>query len=153
VKFIDDLVVDLATRACVDPARLYATGISSGAAMSSVLACRQGERFRAIAPVAGVVVFGPVRSGGPPLTVIAFHGTQDPILPYNGGPVFGGGGTSYPGVAPAMAGWAARGGCKASPETEAVSQHVTLQRWPGCSGGDRRALPSTGGGRMAGRSR
>ena len=64
VKFIDDLIVDLATRACIDPARLYATGISSGAAMSSVLACRQGERFRAIAPVAGVVFFGPVCSAG-----------------------------------------------------------------------------------------
>lgn len=135
VKFIDDLIVDLATRACIDPTRLYATGISSGAAMSSVLACREGERFRAIAPVAGVVFFGPVCSAGPPVTVIAFHGTQDPILPYNGGPVFGGGGTRYPGVAPAMAGWATRGGCKSSPETEAISQHVTLQRWPGCTGG------------------
>ena len=146
VKFIDDLIVDLATRACIDPTQLYAAGISSGAAMSSVMACREGNRFRAIAPVSGVVFFGPLCSGGPPVTVIAFHGTQDPILPYNGGPVFGGGGVTYPGVAPAMAGWAERGECSPKAEMTAVSAHVTLQRWPGCAAGTTVELYVVNGG-------
>ena len=135
VAFVDDLIADVASRACVDQSRLYATGISSGAAMSSVLACKEGDRFRAIAPVAGVVFFGPACSAGPPVTVIAFHGAQDPVLPYNGGPVFGGGGMLYPGVAPAMAGWAARGGCTSPPQNLRISAHVTLETWPSCQTG------------------
>ncbi len=35
VAFIDDLLEDVAKRACIDPSRTYSTGMSSGAAMSS----------------------------------------------------------------------------------------------------------------------
>ena len=35
--FIDDVLADVAKRACIDPSRTYSTGMSSGAAMSSLL--------------------------------------------------------------------------------------------------------------------
>ena len=145
VKFIDDLLVDLAGRACVDPSRLYAAGLSSGAAMSSLLGCKEGDRFRAIAPVAGVLFFEPT-CAGPPVSVIAFHGTRDPIVPYDGGPIFGAGGVSYPGVDPAMAGWAERAGCASPPETTQVSAHVTLEKWPACHAGTTVELYTVDGG-------
>jgi polyhydroxybutyrate depolymerase len=135
LTFINDLLTDLKTRACIDGSRLYATGISSGAAMSSILACKKADRFRVIAPVDGVVFFPWECTDGPPVSVIAFHGTKDPILPFNGGPIFSGGGATYPGAPPAMDGWAERGGCSSPPETEQVSPHVTLQRWAGCAAG------------------
>ncbi len=135
VSFLDDLLADVATRACIDETRTFATGISSGAAMSSLLACEQGDRFRSIAPVAGVIFFNWACADGPPVSVIAFHGTDDPVLPYAGGPIFGGGGTSYPGAPPAMDGWASRAHCATTPERTAASAHVTLERWTGCAAG------------------
>ena len=39
--------------ACVDPARAYADGISSGGAMTASLACRASDTFAGFGPVAG----------------------------------------------------------------------------------------------------
>ncbi len=146
VAFIDDLLVDVATRACIDPTRTFATGISSGAAMSSLLACEQGDRFRAIAPVSAVIFFPPVCTNGPPVSVIAFHGTDDFVVPYDGGPIFGGAGVIYPGVAKGMSGWVSRAHCAATPQRTAASAHVTLERWTGCAAGTTVELYTVEGG-------
>ncbi len=135
VTFIHDLLTDVAQRACVDTTHVYATGISSGAAMSSLLACKDGARFTTIAPVSGVVFLPFECSDGPPVNVIAFHGTSDFVLPYNGGSVFGGGGLSYPGAPQGMAGWVDRDACATTPDKTAVSAHVTLEQWPRCAQG------------------
>ncbi len=135
VRFIDDLLADVAKRTCVDQTHVYATGISSGAAMSSVLACKDGGRFRAIAPVSGVVFFPWECTDGPPVTVIGFHGTKDFVLPYDGGPIFGGGGAVYPGAPQAMDGWAARAHCASTPDRIPAGAHVTIERWKGCAAG------------------
>lgn len=39
---------------CIDSSRVYATGLSYGAFMSSSLACRMADRFAAVAPVSGL---------------------------------------------------------------------------------------------------
>jgi polyhydroxybutyrate depolymerase len=135
VTFINDLLTDVARRACVDETHVYATGLSSGAAMSSKLACKDGARFTAIAPVSGVVFLPSECKEGPPVSVIAFHGTNDFVLPFDGGSVFGGAGLSYPGALQGMDGWVTRGGCAATPEKTPVSPHVTLERWPRCASG------------------
>ena len=41
---------------CIDPDRVYSTGISNGAMLSTLLACRLPGKLAAIAPVAGVNV-------------------------------------------------------------------------------------------------
>ena len=73
--------------------------------MSSLLACQDGAGFTTIAPVSGVVFLPFECADGPPVNVIGFHGTNDFVTPFNGGPVFGGGGLSYPGAPQGMAGW------------------------------------------------
>jgi polyhydroxybutyrate depolymerase len=135
VAFIDDLLEDAAKRACIDPSRTYSTGISSGAAMSSLLACEEDGPVRAIAPVAGVAYLSFLCDAGPARSVIAFHGTDDRVLAYAGGPIPGAGGLLYPGVAQAMAGWADRARCAPTPEQLQASPHVTLERWQGCADG------------------
>ena len=135
VTFIHDLLADVSRRACVDTTHVYATGLSSGAAMSSLLACKDGARFTTIAPVSGVVYLPFECADGPPVNVIAFHGTTDFVLPINGGSVFGGGGVSYPGAPQGMAGWADRDACAPTPDTTPVSAHVTLEQWPRCAQG------------------
>ena len=132
--YINALLDQLEAELCVDTSRVYATGLSNGALMSSAIACSISERFAAVAPVAGINApdgCAPAR----PMPVLAFHGTEDPILLFNGGvgsrlgSVLGGGtpdttplpeadlnGEGYPANAAA---WAARNGCaKASTDTK-----------------------------------
>ena len=83
LTFINDLLDVLEAKLCVDPRRIYSTGMSNGAQMSSLLACRLANRITAVAPVAGVEFYDTCR--GRPVPVIAFHGTADPIVTYAGG--------------------------------------------------------------------
>jgi len=82
--FTDQLLDQLEKDLCVDTSRVYATGLSNGAFMSSALACTTSDRFAAVAPVAGLIDVDdchPTR----PVPILAFHGTADPILIFNGG--------------------------------------------------------------------
>ena len=83
-RFIDDLVAQLGDDLCIDTSRIYATGLSNGAVLSSVLGCTRAGAFAAVAPVAGVSFPDPC-DPGVPVPLITFHGTADPILMYNGG--------------------------------------------------------------------
>ena len=59
-------------------------GLSNGAMMTSVLACIRADRFAAFAPVAGLTDLRRVPARRP-VSILAFHGTADPILIFNGG--------------------------------------------------------------------
>ncbi len=83
VTFISDLLDQLESTLCVDTARVFSTGMSNGAQMSALLACRLSDRIAGIAPVSGVEY--PEPCDGKPVAVMAFHGSADPILPYTGG--------------------------------------------------------------------
>ncbi len=91
VAFIDDLLDALEAELCIDSARVFSTGFSAGAHLSVRLACDLSDRIAAIAPVAGVY-FHPFSPDIPesgclstrPIPVIAFHGTTDPGVPFEG---------------------------------------------------------------------
>lgn len=89
VAFVDELLDALEAQLCADPARVYATGFSNGAGMAVRLACNLSDRIAAIGPVAGVS-FPTAMEGEPgcaatrPVPVIAFHGTADPLVPFDG---------------------------------------------------------------------
>lgn len=118
VAFVGELLDALEARLCVDPARVYATGLSNGAEMAAQLACTLPQRFAAVAPVAGVVYQG---CDGRPVGVISFHGTEDWNVPFEFTP-------------PAMADWAAHNGCATDGgvEVEQVAEHVTRESYGGC---------------------
>jgi polyhydroxybutyrate depolymerase len=84
VKFIGQLLDDLGTVVTVDPRRVYATGMSNGGAMCYRLASELSDRIAAIAPVAGTMAIAHANPKRP-IPVIAFHGTADSIVKYNGG--------------------------------------------------------------------
>lgn len=69
---------------CVDTSRVYATGLSNGAMMSSTVACAMADRVAAIGPVAGIALPEPCEPARP-VPVLTVHGTADPILLFNGG--------------------------------------------------------------------
>jgi polyhydroxybutyrate depolymerase len=68
----------------VDEARVYATGISNGAAMAHRLACELSDRIAAIAPVAGGNQYALFNScvTRRAVPIIEFHGTADPAWGY-----------------------------------------------------------------------
>jgi polyhydroxybutyrate depolymerase len=83
VGFIGAAVADVVKNVGIDASRVYATGMSNGGIMSYTLAC-ETSLFAAIGPVSGTQL-DPCRSPHP-LSVMAIHGTADPLVPYDGGP-------------------------------------------------------------------
>ena len=53
VTYVSDVIDRVSKQVCTDDTRVYATGFSGGARMSSLLACKLGSRLAAIAPVSG----------------------------------------------------------------------------------------------------
>ncbi len=84
VRFVRDLVAQLGRELCLDERRVYATGMSNGAIFSWHLACSASELIAAIAPVAGVSV-DPVCAPAHPVPALAFHGTSDFVVKFDGG--------------------------------------------------------------------
>jgi polyhydroxybutyrate depolymerase len=84
VAFIGNVLDDVESTLCVDLDRVYVTGLSNGAFMTSALACDMADRFAAAAPVAGI---SDIEGCSPsrPVPVIAFHGTEDTFIAYGGG--------------------------------------------------------------------
>lgn len=132
VGFTRALVADVEARACVDPKRVYATGMSNGGFMSHRLGCEAADLFAAVAPVAGVLGI-PEASCTPsrPMPVIHFHGTADTLVPYDGNASLG-----FPSVPDTFAGWAKRDGCTdAQPKQTFQNGAATCTTYEQCSGG------------------
>lgn len=141
VRFVRDLVEAVSEAVPVDPGRVYAAGMSNGGGMVGRLACDAADLVAAVASVAGAHTVGECRPSGP-VSVIAFHGTGDPIVPYRGFAALG-----LPPVAEWAADWAARSGCLPEPSLERIAGDVETRAWGGCEGGAEVVLYTIEGGR------
>jgi polyhydroxybutyrate depolymerase len=112
VQFFSDLIDHLSRNYSIDQTRIYANGMSNGGGMSHLLACELFGRIAAIGGVAGAYLYpwDDCRPGRP-VPVIAFHGTQDPIVPYHGGPAPRSRSYKFDPVEVWAAKWASRNGC------------------------------------------
>ena len=85
LAFVNALLDELAARYQVD--KVYVTGVSNGGMFSQFLAARMADRIQAAAPVVGGIPepiaasFAPAR----PVSMLIIQGTDDPLVPYNGG--------------------------------------------------------------------
>jgi polyhydroxybutyrate depolymerase len=135
IRFISNLIDRLEQEYNIDPARIYANGLSNGGGMALALACALSERIAAVGSVAGTY-FYPLDACQQtrPVPIIAFHGTADRIVPYNGGPSkrFD---YPFPSIPDFMQKLAQRNQCKAVPIEQAVSQNVQSVFYSGCAGG------------------
>jgi polyhydroxybutyrate depolymerase len=119
---------------CVDPKRVYSTGMSDGGAMTSFVACNTHNRFAAFGAVT-VALFLP-NCGAPASTAfLAFKGTDDPVVPFEGGPIHCCGGISLPAASDSMAQWAAHDGCAVAFKDERLGTEVRQRTWTGCQPG------------------
>lgn len=131
----------LAARGCIDPRRVYATGLSGGGRMASWLGCTAADRFAAIAPVVGL------RAGNPsaadprfpdpasckparPMPVIAFAGGRDSTNPIEGG---GAGYWQYP-MRVAEARWADLDACRRPLGERTLASGVLERGYVDCRG-------------------
>jgi polyhydroxybutyrate depolymerase len=85
--FAKAMVTATAAQACIDLNRVYATGISMGGGMSHYLACNAADVFAAVAPAAFDLLVPEEEPCSPsrPISVLAFRGTADTVVPYAGG--------------------------------------------------------------------
>jgi polyhydroxybutyrate depolymerase len=144
LDFLTTLLNHLEATLCIDRARVFSTGISNGAQMSSLLGCRLSSRIAAIAPVEGEEYLTPCK--GRPMPILAFHGTADPVLPYSGGGLnattiarlYAWHGVIPPnmpaplGIDASMKLWAKHNGCDSKPVEVRIAFDVQRRTWTGC---------------------
>ncbi len=127
VAFISDVMADASSALCTDPSRQYASGMSMGSAMALVLACQPERMFAAFGGV-GASFYDAACNGAPPAPLIYFHGTDDDVVPFEGGTARG---FAVEPVDEVMADWAEHNGCPAPPAAT-VTDDVTLFQWAPC---------------------
>lgn len=130
-QFIADLIDHLQAEYSIDPGRIYANGLSNGGGMSYFLACTLSDRIAAFGGVAGAYLLPTeecqrVR----PVPAILFHGTADPVVPFEGGPS-----RSFDIPFPVVNDWvrdlAKRNGCDLNPTALPVQGEASGLHYPG----------------------
>lgn len=102
VGFLSALIERLSRDYGIPPGHVFVTGMSAGAFMANRLVCERADLVTAIAPVAGTLGAATPCAPSQPVSVMAVHGTADPVVPYGGGPMNGRGGPSDIVSAPAL---------------------------------------------------
>lgn len=153
LAWFGQLLSHIEATTCVDENRVFVTGGSNGAFMSSAVACQYSALVAAVAPVSGIQTMRPCKTTRP-VPVVTFHGTADPLVPYDGKAsklaadlpapdgsghridaqeekLFGAKGVFQrgPSIPQEAAAWAKRNGCSDAITTTKVSSTVTLLSW------------------------
>ncbi len=134
VRFISDLIDKLEREYGIDRERIYVNGMSNGGGMSFVLSCAMSDRIAAVGMVSSAQMLSWSRcTDRRPVPMIAFHGTADPMAPYEGG-------QSWVGPIPFLSlpefvrGWARRNGCAPDAVESRPAAGVTRREYKRCTG-------------------
>lgn len=121
VQFVRDMVAAISAEYCIDPARIYATGMSNGGFLSNRLACEAADLIAAVAPVASFLGFADCAPSRP-IPILMFNGTDDALVPY------GAASGSY-------AAWAELNGCTGEPENVFTNGDSSCVSYATCADG------------------
>jgi polyhydroxybutyrate depolymerase len=134
VTFISDLIDKLEGTYNIDPARIYANGLSNGGGMSFVLSCTLPDRIAAVGLVAAAHFLPMSRCPDPrPVPMISFHGTADRFTAYNGGTSWVARNHLFPNIPAFTADWAQKNRCGPDPVESAVADDVTRLEYTHCA--------------------
>ncbi len=150
ITFIKTMLDQLHQRLSIDSNRIYITGESNGGMLVYQLACKLSDTIAAIAPVAASMNGGE-KMPLSPVSVVAFNGTADKAVPYNGGI-----GVAFVSrvhlysqpTAYAMAFWVKADGCNAEPQI-GRSGNIIKKCYAGGANGSEVVLYSIKGGNHA----
>jgi len=133
VVFISELIDRLGASYNIDRARIYANGLSNGGGMTFALSCTLAHRIAAFGPVASAVTLPIDWCPEPrPAPVVAFHGSADPVTPYEGAKVWL---VPYPfpAIPQWIGAWARRNRCAPDPVDSRVAGDVRRREYTGCA--------------------
>ena len=133
LQFFSDLFENLSQTYNIDPARIYANGMSNGGGMSDLLACELSDRIAAIGGVAGAYR-QPREDCQParPVPVIAFHGLDDQIVLYLGGASSRDNQFVFPSIEDWAANWAEINACAKPPDKTQITAEIDRTSFTGC---------------------
>ena len=131
VGFAEALIERVATVACVQPARIFAVGVSNGGGLAARVGCELSGRVAGIVVVAGG--FGSLPACHPvrPVSVLEIHGSNDASVPYDGDPEDDHAGD----VRTWLAGWAGRDRCAGATPRRTVAPRAVRTDWRSCAAG------------------
>jgi polyhydroxybutyrate depolymerase len=139
VQFISALIDTLETAYNIDPARIYANGMSLGGGLVLALPCTLSDRIAAVGVVAAAQSLPDAWcTDTRPVPMMAFHGDADRIVPYEGGPLgdpFNPVKPVYPAVRDWVASRAQRNRCATSPVESKIAPDVVRIEYPDCAEG------------------
>ena len=144
IAFISELIDSLEATYNIDRSRIYANGLSNGGGATYALSCTLADRIAAFGPLASAILddYDPCATPAP---VIAFHGTVDPLTPYDGGKVWIGP-RPFPSIPEWIAKWARRNHCAPDPVDSTVNADVTRREYRDCADGADTLLYTVKGG-------
>jgi len=95
VGFLSKLIGDITEKRNIDAEAVFVVGVSDGAMMAHRFACERGKLLQAFVAVVGSMPYNVARRASrcteQPVSALLINGTEDPIVPWEGGTVrFGG---------------------------------------------------------------
>jgi polyhydroxybutyrate depolymerase len=135
VRFISELIDTLEAHYNIDSTRIYANGMSNGGGMAFALSCTLSNRIAAIGAVSAAQSLSwSWCADSTPVPMIAFHGTADPFVPYNGAPKGWLNPTApFPDIETWVEDWRRRNHCASNAIYTMVDVHVTRREYTGCA--------------------
>ena len=130
VAFTAALLDKIQAQLCINREQVYATGMSNGGGMVSLLSCQLSDRFAAFGIVAGAMYY-PAGACTPPTPtpLINIHGDNDSAVPYTG---------SVTRKLPDITSWSAErardNGCTYPPQSTNIDALTTVTTWDKCRG-------------------
>ncbi|RNC90018.1 MAG: esterase [Allomuricauda sp.] len=156
VGFIAEIVTRLQQDLTLDTDRIFTTGISNGGFMSSRLLCDRSDLFRGGAIVTATLGVDHFRNCTPTQSnsVLVINGTEDPLVPYEGGfvTILGQTRGEILSTDAYMQFWATANGCSTSPlltdlpDTEDDGTSVQRLAYTACSNASVQLYRIEGGG-------
>jgi polyhydroxybutyrate depolymerase len=91
VAFVSALIDHFVAHHSVDPKRVFVVGTSNGGIMTYRVACELADKIAGAGPVIGLMPDNPSYQCKPsrPVPMMIIVGQSDPLIPYEGGDVFG----------------------------------------------------------------
>jgi polyhydroxybutyrate depolymerase len=137
VAFIKGVIDQLSAKLPIDKRRVYVAGFSDGGRMAYRLACELSTQIAAIAVVSGSLKADDC-APQKPVAVIAIHGTDDQVVPYDDdsdtppSATMSGVAATLP---PSVQFWVSQNGCGTG-SVSAYAAHVDAMTFTGCTGAD-----------------
>ena len=100
IAYLQNLTTYFQSIHSLDPSKVFCTGMSNGGDLCYMLACQASETFRAVAPIAGMIMQDIMNDCNPSSEVSIFevHGTQDNVTYFDGDPNNVDGWGAYPSI-------------------------------------------------------